>query len=224
MGNRKGSCWGQFEKNDTEIANLYLQGAGQKELAELFQVDKKTICRSLRRTNTSTIGRKGLQGEKNPAWKGGKVIDGGRYILIHQPNHPHANSGGYIREHRLVIEKVLGRYLSRKEVVHHKNGNRMDNRLENLILFSCNGIHLGIELLGKTPKWTSEGIQKILCPKKYPLRKGIPQVHSPKGTGARQLRKKLIQEFLHETSRLQNTELVAVLPQLPILPKRRKKK
>jgi len=78
---------------------------------------------------------KGLQsGSKHPLWKGGRIIHAG-YILIHNPSHPFANTLGYVREHRLVMEKHLGRYLKPEEVIHHINGIKNDNHIKNLSLF-----------------------------------------------------------------------------------------
>jgi hypothetical protein len=50
--------------------------------------------------------------------------------------HPNANANGKIPEHRLVMSQILGRALVEGENVHHKNGNRKDNRPENLELWN----------------------------------------------------------------------------------------
>ena len=72
--------------------------------------------------------------ERNPYWRGGKSKVHG-YIIIYCPNHPF-NNGGYVREHRLKMEKKIGRYLREDEDVHHLNGIRDDNRLKNLKLLT----------------------------------------------------------------------------------------
>lgn len=58
------------------------------------------------------------------------------YIYVYCPNHPFCSAEGYVMEHRLAMERKIGRYLEDYEVVHHKNGNRADNRLENLELMT----------------------------------------------------------------------------------------
>jgi hypothetical protein len=59
------------------------------------------------------------------------------YVRVYCPMHPYANTWGYVYEHRLVIEQSIGRTLIKGECVHHKNGVRWDNRLENLQLLSA---------------------------------------------------------------------------------------
>lgn len=75
------------------------------------------------------------RGDKSHRWKGGQFIDTDGYRKIRVENHPRKrnyNGVVYIAEHILVMEKHLGRYLEKDEVVHHINRNRLDNRIENL--------------------------------------------------------------------------------------------
>jgi uncharacterized protein (DUF1330 family) len=80
------------------------------------------------------------KGYNHPNWKGGKIKKDG-YVMVRVNNHPFTNNRGYVKEHRLVMEKHLGRYLNKKEVVHHINGIRDDNKIENLMLFKNNQEH-----------------------------------------------------------------------------------
>ena len=68
------------------------------------------------------IGRD-CRGDKSPCWKGGRVIVGG-YVEIKNYNHPNADVRGYVRESRLIAEKLLGRILSRIVVIHHTDGKK----------------------------------------------------------------------------------------------------
>lgn len=65
------------------------------------------------------------KGADHPLFKGGKWIDSNGYVVL----TAHGK-----REHRVVMEKHLGRLLLPSEIVHHINGNKADNRIENLSL------------------------------------------------------------------------------------------
>jgi HNH endonuclease len=85
-------------------------------------------------TNLSDFERRpGLKGEKNSMWKGGKSVASNGYVLIRVGrSHPLSDIRGYAYEHRLVASKKLGRIVESHEHIHHINGNKLDNRAENL--------------------------------------------------------------------------------------------
>ncbi len=84
-------------------------------------------------------------GKDCPWWKGGFMINKYGYKLIYSPNHPNTPKNFYIMEHRLVMEKHLGRYLKLEEIIHHVNGNKLDNRIENLKLYKNTYEHIKTE-------------------------------------------------------------------------------
>lgn len=123
--------------------NATCQICGQPFYAQpsVRRVTCSLACRTQYYRMLGTLLTEGRSGAENPRWRGGRCLHQGKYWLVRQPDHPQADRHGYVREHRLVMEQTLGRYLTRREVVHHLNGDSLDNRPENLELFGSNAEH-----------------------------------------------------------------------------------
>ncbi len=78
-------------------------------------------------------------------------------MAVLQPDHPHARKDGRVLEHRLVMEKKLGRYLKSSEIVHHKDKNRQNNYDSNLKI-TCRKLHQRTHHI----KYTKEGLIDVL--------------------------------------------------------------
>ena len=116
------------------------------ELRKPRYVEKVCICgcgekfmgirenKGYKRGHYQKINRKLMVGNKAPGWKGGMIYKRG-YVFIYNPTHPH-HDGEYVKRSRLEMEKKLGRYLKSTEIVHHINGIRDDDRIENLVVLT----------------------------------------------------------------------------------------
>ncbi len=88
----------------------------------------------------------------DPTWRASRHKDAFGYWVIHIPEHPFANRNGYVRESRLVMELVLGRYLTKNEVVHHIDLD-LDNNFPDNLFITDNRNH----------KLMHNNLDKILC-------------------------------------------------------------
>jgi hypothetical protein len=101
---------------------LHQHGIGVRSISETIQVSQKH--------GRCTY----LTGPNHPHWQGvGRFTSPSGYVLVRDPT-----TNQYVREHRLVMERFLGRPLRRDEIVHHINGVKADNRIENLMVLSPN--------------------------------------------------------------------------------------
>jgi hypothetical protein len=117
-------------------------GLSAKEIADQIGATRGTVYSALApagikpRSNDEGWTLKfpnGRHGNSAANWKGGRRIIGG-YVYIYMPDHPNARRNGAVQEHRLIMEKHLGRYLADDEIVHHIDGNKQNNLIENLEL------------------------------------------------------------------------------------------
>lgn len=121
-----------WSRRDAQSVPVQCGVCKEERLAHAANIRTETftgLCRSCLHT-----------GPSSNTWRGGRVTKRGYILVKVYPGHAlfeaMANNMGYIPEHRLVMAEHLGRPLRRTEVVHHKNGVKTDNRIENLQLFT----------------------------------------------------------------------------------------
>ena len=137
-----------------------------EELQKLFPrktkqaIYKKAYKLGLRKTKEMEFLNRSIskRGERASNWNGGVKVTKRGYRQVLSPEHKRADSAGYVMEHILVWEKETGFPVPDGCCIHHLNGNKSDNRIENLCLMAF-GAHTVFHHLGK--QHTEETKQKI---------------------------------------------------------------
>ena len=128
------SAWNKgikFEAICGEKHYLYGKHRTEETKAKISRAKKGKP--SLKKGITAKEDTRIASGSRSGNWKGGRIVVNG-YIKVINKEHPN-NHNGYVFEHRLVMEKILGRYMEKWETVHHLNGIRDNNNPENLELW-----------------------------------------------------------------------------------------
>jgi len=138
--------WLKLQKD--ELHQLYWEEKlSTRQIAELKDVSVSTVQLAMKKYGiktrnlsealknayiTGVKSRRQQTGSKNPNWRGGRFKDDKGYIRVYCPNF-NGRKGRYVAEHIIVWERAYGTRLPKGYVIHHLNGTKDDNRLENLV-------------------------------------------------------------------------------------------
>ena len=111
--------------------DVYRKGKQTRFICQCKCGEKKSISNNSLRNNRT----RNCIDCSNKARRKKRIINSQGYVLLHMEDHPNCWVNGKIFEHQYVMSQYLGRPLEKNENVHHKNGNRSDNRIENLELW-----------------------------------------------------------------------------------------
>lgn len=150
-----------FWQNRETVIRLATEGVSLSEICRQVGGNRRHLKAFLERLDISYTPWDRSAPENNPFWRGGRIVDQDGYVLLKRPDHPNCDRHGYVREHRLVMEAKLGRYLTKDEIVHHIDGDKAHNDPSNLAVFAANGAHLAETLKGVPKRMTPEGRAKL---------------------------------------------------------------
>lgn len=118
----------------------YRAGVSQQAIADILGVSQPSVSNRL--IQQGVVARVRKRRAAHHSWKGGRIALPRGYVGVKATSSDREfctpNSSGYVAEHRLVMGRAIGRPLEAHETVHHINGDKTDNRLENLQLRSGN--------------------------------------------------------------------------------------
>lgn len=112
---------------------------------------------------TLTCSTSFYSGENAVNWKGGRIVTDREYVLVQDKGTDSPVAGSYRYEHRRVMEVAIGRRLKRKEHVHHKDGNKLNNNIDNLVLLTASEharLHNGLRTRNRFGQFSSEQEQE----------------------------------------------------------------
>lgn len=118
----------------TRVYELYDTLMTTEQVGKILGCSRSTIDRLLK--STRRLREKKRTGHLNGKWKGG------RYKMVNGYIAKMIAPARYRYEHRIIMEQIIGRPLKKSEVIHHRNGDKTDNRPENLELFKNNSKHI----------------------------------------------------------------------------------
>lgn len=157
-----------MSQNTDKIISLYDGKLSAREVASILGLSSRYVRRIAQRHNLERLHVGAQPGKNNHRFVSGRRIDLDGYVLVTAPkDHPFQRlrkgrpGAGVIFEHRLVMERKMGRYLLPTEVVDHIDGLTLHNDPDNLRLFLSNGQHLQTTISGLPKNISASGKKNI---------------------------------------------------------------